>query len=357
MLHDDGAMASMTSSARASAWSRCRPALTLIVVAPLLAEVLPGSTRFSSLFVFPIEMCVWGGGSLLIRYAVRRGRLGWLNMLLLAIALAIAEECLIQQTSLAPLVLRLKGQVYARAWGVNYVYFLWALLNEVVFVVFLPIHLVELIFWDRREGVWINRAGLAAAVSFFVIGSYLAWYTWTQIARPNVFHVPAYNPPVEAILIALATIAFLIYAALGPFRHQLARQPAPLSPPPPWLLGTFAALWAVILYGLVLLSFGIAPSFPEWAAVSIGLMLAASALLLPRWTADPGWRQSHQFSLIFGTMLGSMMAGFIGFIGAAPADLYFKIAVNALAAALMVAIGIKIRRRLRHEDLTKPSVQ
>lgn len=351
MRQDDGVMASMTSSAWASAWNRCRPALTLIVVAPLLAEVLPGSTRLSSLFVFPIEMCVWGGGSLLIRYAVRRQRLGWLNMLLLAVALAIAEECLIQQTSLAPLVLQLKGQVYARAWGVNYVYFLWALLNEVVFVVFLPIYLVELIYWDRREGVWINRAGLAVAVSFFLIGSYLAWYTWTQIARPNVFHVPAYKPPVEAILMAVATIGILIYAALGPFRHQLARQSALLSPPPPWLVGIFAALWVVVLYGLVLLSFGIAPSFPAWAAVSVGLMLAASALLLPRWTANPGWQRSHQFAVIYGTMLGSMTAGFIGFIGATPADLYFKIAVDALAVALMVALGVTIKRRLRLDNL------
>jgi len=47
--------------------------------------------------------------------------------LLLALALAVAEECLIQQTSLAPMVLKLKGEVYARAYGVNYVYFLWAL--------------------------------------------------------------------------------------------------------------------------------------------------------------------------------------------------------------------------------------
>ena len=111
-------------------------------------------------------MCVWGGGALFIRYAIRRWRLGWLNMLLLAIALAIAEECVIQQTSLAPMVIQLKGETYARAFGVNYVYFLWALFYESVFVVFLPIHLVELIFPKRREDVWIGRIGLIATVCF-----------------------------------------------------------------------------------------------------------------------------------------------------------------------------------------------
>jgi hypothetical protein len=42
-------------------------------------------------------------------------------------------------------------------------------------------------------------------------------------------------------------------------------------------------------------------------------------------------------------MLGSMMAGFIGFIGSAPADLYFKILVNLLAVALLIALGLRAR--------------
>src|SRR5215468_9833948 len=142
---------STAEGAVASVWKRALPALTLVLVAPLVAEVLPGATRFSSLFVLPVEMCMWGGGALLIRYAVRRWRLGWRNMLLLALALALAEECLIQQTSLAPMVLKLKGQVYARGHGVNYVYLLWALVYESVFVVFLPIHLVELLFEKQGQ--------------------------------------------------------------------------------------------------------------------------------------------------------------------------------------------------------------
>src|SRR3954449_9243788 len=148
-----------------SRWKRIAPAITLMLMAPLLAEVLPGATRFSSLFVFPIEVCVWGGGALLIRFAVRRWRLAWPNMLFLALALAIAEECLIQQTSLAPMVLQLKGEVYARAVGVNYVYFLWALVYEAVFVVFLPIYLVELIFSRRRDDVWVSTAALVAVAA------------------------------------------------------------------------------------------------------------------------------------------------------------------------------------------------
>jgi hypothetical protein len=340
-----GAKEEVASSAP-QGFRRAMPALTLVALSPLVAEVLPGATRFSVLFVLPVEMCVWGGGALLIRYVVRRWRLGWLNMLLLALALAVAEECLIQQTSLAPMFLQLKGQEYARAFGVNYVYLLWALVYEAVFVVIVPVHLVELIFPDRRDDLWINRAGVIATTSLFLIGCYFAWFSWTQYARPYGFHVPIYNPPLGAMAIAAAVIGVLTFLAVGPYRYSLARGSSPLEPPPPWLLGLAGGLWAVVWYGLVLLGFGIAPWFPPALAVGGGLILATLiVLLLPRWAADSGWNVSHEFSVIFGTMLGSMLVGFIGFIGAWPPDLYFKACVDLIALILMIVLGRRLQRR------------
>ncbi len=76
--------------------------------------------------------------------------------------------------------------------------------------------------------------------------------------------------------------------------------------------------------------------------MGVGLTLAAVILgVLPRWAADPRWRRGHEFGLIFGTLLGSMVAGFGGFIGSTPADMGFKIAVNLLAVALMIALGFR----------------
>ncbi|MGE5393916.1 MAG: hypothetical protein ACM3P1_04175 [Candidatus Saccharibacteria bacterium] len=325
------------------------PAIALMVLAPLLAEVLPGATRFSSLFVLPIEVMVWGGGALLIRYAVRRWNLGWINMLLLALCLSIAEEFLIQQTSVAPMVLQIKGIEYARSFGINYVYLLWALIYESVFVVILPIHLAELLFIDRRQELWMGLKGIITVILFFFLGSFLAWYSWTQIARPKVFHVPAYNPSIHLVILAIALIAFFIFIALGPFRNKLN----PFSIPsigilPPWMTLVAGALWAVLLYGIVLLAFGILPTFPPVLAIAIGLLLASLALyLIPRWTVNKYWNSWHTFSLIFGIMLGSMMAGFIGFIGSAPIDLYFKILVNILAIILMIRLGRNVKQLVR----------
>jgi hypothetical protein len=322
-------------------------AFTLMLMAPLLTEVLPGATRFSSIFVFPIEVVVWGGGALMIRYAVIRWQLGWLNMLFMAIALSIAEECIIQQTSFAPMVIHLKGVVYARALGINYVYLLWALIYESVFAVFLPIYLVELIFAGRKQRPWISKGGFFAVIPLFIIGSILAWFSWTRIARPKVFKLPVYNPAPAAMAIAFAIIIGLVFIALRYFKNKTEQHTASLKPPAPWLLFISGAVWASLLFGLVLLGFGVAPDFAPLLAICGGLVLVLAALyFLPGWTSNAAWQRNYSFALIFGTIMGSMLISFIGFIRTTGPDLYFKIITNVIAFILLILLGTKSKSNL-----------
>src|SRR5690349_9750085 len=76
---------------------------TLLFLSPLIGEVMSGATRLSYIFVLVPEIMVWGAGTLIIRELCRRWRAGWTSVLLLGFGLAIAEEFIIQQTSLAPL--------------------------------------------------------------------------------------------------------------------------------------------------------------------------------------------------------------------------------------------------------------
>lgn len=322
------------------------PAITLMIFAPIIAELLPGSTRFSSIIVFPIEVLVWGGGALLIRYAVRKWQLGWINMLFLGLALSIAEEFLIQQTSLAPMVVKIKGIEYARSFGINYVYLLWALIYETVFVVFIPISLTEIIFKTRSKELWIKKRGIYITIILFLLGSIMAWYSWTQIARPAVFHVQSYNPPFSLVIIAVTLISCLIFTAIGPFRNKLVFPSSSLNLPKGWIIIIAGGFWAVILYGIVLMAFGILPSFPPVLAIGIGIILAATALyFMPGWIVNEMWTSKHTFSVILGVMIGSMLAGYIGFIGAAHADLYFKIFINLVALILMFLLGSRVKRQ------------
>jgi hypothetical protein len=318
------------------------PTLSLVVLSPLVAEVLSGSTPFRALFVFPIEMCVWGGGALLIRHAVRRFGLGWAAMLALALALAMAEETVIQQSSLAPLVIMLKGEAYARAFGVNYLYLLWALVYECVFVVFVPVCLVELMFPERRGQVWMGKIGVAVTMFFFVIGSVLAWFAWTHIARVKVFHQPMFIPPVATMVVSLVIIAALIALAFGPLRNTTTRSNG--RTPPTWLLAVLGAAWSVLWYALLVLAFGIAPSVPPAIPMAAGLLIAAAMLYaIPRWITSTGWTRRHAFWLVAGATFGLMAVSFVAFQGRPNAGLYFKIATNVLAVTGLCALAWRLR--------------
>jgi hypothetical protein len=114
---------------------RAAPILTLLLLSPLVAEVLFGATHITTLFIFVPQIDTRGCGTLIIRYLVRRYHRGWMAVVLLGIAFVMAEECVIQQTSLAPLVGVDPDHAYGRALGVNWVYLLWALGYESIWAV------------------------------------------------------------------------------------------------------------------------------------------------------------------------------------------------------------------------------
>jgi hypothetical protein len=319
---------------------RMAPALTLAFFAPMFAEVLPGATRFSSLFVFPIEMAVWGGGAVMARALVRSRGLGWWSLLFLGLALAVAEEFVVQQTSIAPMVIRLKGETWARAFDLNYVYLIWALIYESVWVVLLSTVATELMFRDRREQTWLNRSGFIVTAVLFLIGCFFAWFSWTQIARTKVFHQPPFTPPLHWLLFAAAAIVLLILAALRSPKRFVTRT---LAPPPPWLLGILSGLWAILWFGLAVLAFGIAPHL--WPAAVVGAALLVTLLLLwfvPCWVADSGWSRSHDYALLAGGLCGSMAVSFVAFLGPPTIDLWFKIFVDLTAVVWLVWLGRRL---------------
>lgn len=321
--------------------------ITLLVGAPLIAEVLPGATRLSALFVFPIEVCVWGIGALFIRHAVRKWGLGWRHMLMMAVALSLAEELVIQQTSTAPLIVKIKGETYARAFEINYLYLIWALIYESVLVVFVPIYLVELLFPGIRTATWFGWKGAVMFAILFLLGCFAAWFSWTQVARTEVFHAEPYTPPLHITISALVLIGTLVFTAIGPWRQKFSGPVKALAPPRPVWLSIIGALWSVLLYGVLVLAFGIAPAFPVSVAVALGLMLSALAIFLtPRWAASPEWHASHTMLLICGVIVGAMAVSFIGFIVSTWWDLTFKIVTNVAAVILLIYLNKKLQKRL-----------
>jgi hypothetical protein len=340
------------SSNTSSFWRRSAPALTLVLLAPIISELLYGGTRVSYLYALAPEIGIWGCGALLIRYVARRRGLGWFSILLLALALAIAEECVIQQTSIAPLV-GLAKHAYGRVWGVNWVYFLWALGYESMWVVLAPVQLVELIFPGKRDEPWVSRRGLVRVAIYFVLASYVAWYSWTQMARTKVFHMPPYHPSLLAILLAMTAILLLCVIALRMPEPVGPKEKAKNGPPSPWLVGLAAVALGTPWCALVLLGYGAAPAIPFEIPIVAGIAWAGgSFILIKSWSSNPAWRDIHRAALIFGCVVACMLGGFVVFWigGALRVDWIGKIVTNIVALALLVRLNREVVRREQISD-------
>lgn len=332
-------------SAATSKWQRRRPIIALLLLAPIISELLYGAVRVSTLFVLIPEILTWGCGALIIRETVRRWKKGWTSMLLLGIAIAVAEEWVIQQTSIAPLV-GLAKNAYGRVWGVNWVYFLWAVGYESVWVVMLPVQLTELLFPDRRHECWLRMRGFVIASIAFLIGCFLAWYGWTQRARVKIFHMPPYSPPPLYILGALVVIGLLILAA---WQLPLPRKTRETGMPSPWIVASAITVLASGWAAFVVLGFGAFPRAPYQATLAAGLAWCiVTFLLIRRWTSSREWSDAHRFAVVMGGVLGGCIGGLVTFKtgGALRIDWIGKAVFDSAAIAWLLLIRGRVTRSI-----------
>ena len=318
-------------------------AFTLAVLAPLIAEVLSGATRMSFILAFVPEIMVWGCGALIIRELVRRWGGGWTSILLLGLGLSMAEEFVIQQTSLAPLPWPALGAAYGRAWGVNWVYFLFMLGYESVWVVLVPVQVTELIFRKHRNERWVGNFGLVITGLVFVLGSFAAWYAWIKRARPMVFHVPAYNPPMGTILagvLAIALLALAAYLLRGVRRQETSHRATPW-----WVAGAAAMAFGFPWYLLMRPIFGARSTLPFgiWMAGGIGWSVLAY-VVLRYLSSSQGWTDMHRWALVFGATLVCMIAGFAGSSAWPRVDVVGKWVLDICAVIGFVVLASRIRR-------------
>ena len=326
------------------------PAFTLIFLAPFIAEVLSGATRVSFLFAFVPEMMMWGCGALIIREVVKRWGGGWTSVLLLGLALSVFEECVVQQTSLAPLPWPAISADYGRAYGVNWIYFLYMLGYESVWVVLVPIQVTELIFPEWREVTWLRTGGMITIAVVFLLGARVAWYAWIKRARPMVFHAPDYYVPWLTIVVFLVVIAALILLAFLS-RHVERSDSTTRTALPAWLMVVAAMVLGFPWYGLLELIFGERSTQPFWLSMAVALMWAGFAYFLIRyWSVGRGWSNLHRWGLAFGAVLVCMIAGFSGSGTWPRQDLVGKWVLDVLAVILFALLARRIWKRCQEAE-------
>jgi hypothetical protein len=318
------------------------PVWTLLLLAPFIAEVLSASTRTSILFVYIPEVMVWGVGALLCRELVRRWRAGGVSLLFLGMALSIAEEFIIQQTSIAPLPFPGSHPDYGRVWGINLVYLLFMLGFESVWVVLVPVQITELIFPQQAKSPWLRKRGIIGACVAFILGSRIAWFGWTQKARPRL-HAAPYHPPLGMIVLGLTAIAVLIALA---FLVRDFGQRSPTDPRrtvPPWLAALTALVMGSAWYQLISQNFTPNPVQPFWIAIVAGIAWAAVAFLLfVWWSSRPAWNQVHRFAAAFGATLACSAPPYYNAASWPKIDLIGKIIFDILALVGFMLLANKV---------------
>jgi hypothetical protein len=323
------------------------PIWTLLLLSPFIAELLSGSTRISILFVYVPEVMVWGVGALFCRELARRWRAGGVSLLLMGLALSVAEEFIIQQTSLAPLPFPGSHPEYGRMWGVNLVYLLFMLGYESVWAVVVPVQLTELFFPRRAAQPWLRKRGTILACVVFLLGCRIAWYGWTQQARPRL-HAAPYHPPLGTIALGFLAIGLLIAIA------YLVRGLGRSSPSdryrtaPAWLAGLTAFVMGSAWFDLIGQNFVAKPAQPFWTAIIAGVGWAAVAFtLFVWWSSRQAWSEVHRFAAASGATLACMATPYITVASWPKIDLAGKIIFDALALIGIFLLAKQVFARAR----------
>jgi hypothetical protein len=328
---------------------RIGPVLTLAFLAPFIAEVLSGATRISVIIALVPEMMVWGGGALLARELVRRWGGRWPSLLMLGLALSVAEEFIIQQTSLAPLPFPGALGGYGRMWGVNWIYFLFMLGYESVWVVLVPVQVTELLFPERRNDSWLRKWGIVRACWLFMVGSFMAYFGWVKRARIMILHMAPYQPRWTTLFAGVWTILLLAATAylLRRTGHEAPGRAAPWA----WVVGIVVLAMGFPWYWLMKLQFSPSSAShpPFWIPIAVCVAWAGVAyLLFRRWTSTSAWSDLHGWAAAFAATMVCMVAGFLGSGSWSRVDLVGKIILNVAA----VVGFFLILKRIRQSRLT-----
>jgi hypothetical protein len=318
-----------------------RPVIFLLLVAPLITEVLFGTTTITGFAGYFAQIGLYGGGALLIREVARRWGAGWPSILLLGAAYGAIEEGLLEPTWFTP---QLQTHPYGVAFGVFWTYAAFNVGYHAVFSITLPILLTELVFPQWRDKPWLSGAGLAVIGGVYVVNAAAIGLLWWTFLQNSVYHVPAMAHPVQQGATVVLIIALVAAARLA----TRARTSAAGGPPPPAAarLAAAAALSTLAWFGLLLAS--ASADYLHWlpfpiliVAAAAGVTLAARALR--HWSART---DLQVLAVCSGALVVQMAAGF-GVAGLdGPVNIIGKAILNIVAVCVLARFALRLYRDL-----------
>ena len=285
------------------------PALSLVLIASLVAEVLPGSAPITHPSLLPFIVLIYGPGALLIRDVVRVRSLTWTSILLLGAAYGVFEEGIALQSLFNPSLYNAAS--WGHVGGFNIVYAEAVIPIHAIWSALVPILLTDLLFPRLRHVPYCGRLGRVLTGLWYLLGLLLlALLTRFSIA-------PGYRADRALLGLSAAVALVFILTALRVPSSRL--KPFKVGDPPsPWRILLLSAgtafLWHFLLAGLWRLN----SDFALWpfmlAPISISaLLLLAGYRYSRRWVAMEGWTDEHWFQLAAGLVIAHSLFGTIIF--------------------------------------------
>ena len=239
---------------------KIQPAWFLFFFAPLTVEYVSGSSQYLNPFVHLANLLLYGAGTILIREARVRWRVGWLAVFILAVAYVIAEEGLMLNTLFDPT----KNNT-GRLWGVNWVWTIGMFVVHSLMSIFVPILFVEAIYPERANDSWVTPRTIVILLILFCANVFGLGRLVAPYNRPDAVHYA-----VEFAIIGVCLVlAHSAHATDADLSFVSANR-------------TFHWLFIASLVGiLITMVFGVAfPSIPIPPAIIIAVILAVYAAFL-----------------------------------------------------------------------------
>jgi hypothetical protein len=326
-------------------------AVSLFVLAPLVAEFLLGNLPLTALPGLIVLAPLYGGGALLIREVVRRTGRGWPSIFVLALAYGVLEEGITTMSLFNPNYagLRLLDNGFIPLLGIGGPWTVFVLGLHTIWSISAPIAVMEVLAGERRTTPWLGRIGLAVTSVLFAIG----------IAATTAFGVMnsqfvATTPQLVATVMVIALLVACAFMLFGRASAEPAPATAGHAAPNPWLVGAAALVVTSIFKQLPR-----SAEISAWLDIGIVLVLAlASVAVVLYWSKLPGWGDAQRLALAAGALATYAWSAFpeTPVMPASPmVDLIGNAIFAAAALALIAAAAVQVHRRSASATDTRPA--
>ena len=281
---------------------RVAPALTLVLLAPVVAEFLLADFTVRDLGILVALVPLYGCGALLIRESARRAHRGWPTIVLLALAYALLEEAFLTQSLFNPNYVgqRLLDYGFIPPLGTSLNWAFFVLSIHIVWSVATPILIAEGVAGERRTTPWLKQRGFVVTTLLFLLGCAA---TASFSLKSSPFVASAIQFLVSAVLIAgVIVVAFTAFRA-EPWQPSTAQ-----AAPPRWLVCLVMLVLASAYFAgeSIARERGMSPVGPLVFRLAC---VATATWLLVTWSTRRGWDARHYLAVATGTTLTYFLFG------------------------------------------------